>query len=161
MYETSCWTSKLQVPFIVKQVCIKLKMSVFGVFTMPDAKRRHRIMAFINILGFSYYTLMTATVTYLGLFEVVPLLCRQHHTKVIIHYTAIMFLFLNTVGNFVSCLTTNTSVKRLYVEFRGKLKLTADVKEQYEKFNMKTKLKCKRCDIRVPPRCHHCVLCNR
>ncbi len=139
----------------------KFNMSVLGVFTRPQAKRRHKIMAFINILGFSYYILMTTTVTYLGLFEVVPHLYGKYHTKVIIHYTAILFLFLNTAGNFVSCLTTNTSVKRLYVEFKGKLKLTADIREQYEKLNVKTKLKCKRCDIRVPPRCHHCVLCNR
>ena len=114
-------------------------------------------MAAVNIFGFCYFTFIISMTTYWGAFIIVPQITGTSTKSAFYHYMTIVFLAVNTAGNFINTMLTDTSIKKLYSnDTREMLK---EVIEQYHQLTLKN-IACKKCDIQVPPRCHHCVLCG-
>ena len=88
-------------------------MSVIAVMRSADASRRDKFLALVNLFGFVYFILMTSVLTYLSLFVIVPLRFGHSKEATLKHFGAILFLFLNVVGNFINVLRVDSSVDAL------------------------------------------------
>lgn len=124
----------------IKQMCILL--------FKQDARPRYRLMAFANLVGTFYVVLMAAAGLAVGFGFVIPGVYVKSRNLVLLHYAIAMFLYINVVGNYVqSC--RHESTLETYYRRLGSCG------------NVRTSLRCKQCKMKVPARCHHCVLCNR
>ena len=86
-----------------------MSMSVLAVLRREDASRREKILAVANIVGFVYFLLLTCIVTYLCMFEIVPLSYGESDTA-LYHLAAILYLFLNVAGNFANVIRVHSRV---------------------------------------------------
>ena len=122
-------------------------MSILHVFFNKEAGARHVCMAIMNILGMIYFLVVNAAVVGLSLFEIVPAMYGYSAQIVFSHYGFLLFVFLNVAGNFSRILVTDSSIKTL----------TKEEMRKTEKYSTET---CSKCEIKIPPRCHHCFLCD-
>ncbi len=130
---------------------------MFRVLKNPNAARKHRIMAMINIFGFCYFVVMNSIVNYVGLFSVLPSLYGDGPSMPLVcHRLLSIFLVLNTLGNFFLAMGTNSSLEAVLATLPTSI--TAELEEHLGR--QKVKIRCRRCVTLVPPGSHHCALCD-
>ncbi|XP_060068407.1 probable palmitoyltransferase ZDHHC24 [Ylistrum balloti] len=74
---------------------------------------RVRLMAFGNLFFCFYFALMTLIVTVMCWSQILPDLYMGDRNRIRRHRLCILFTFINAVGNFVLCIFTDTSIKRV------------------------------------------------
>ena len=102
-------------------------------------------MALTNVIGAGYFILMVVTNFILSMYVVLPAVFSHNPSLVLFHKRMIYFFLLNVLGNYTLGWLSSSSVRNLKVEKKSKVDFP------------KT---CKKCEERIPNRCHHCPLCN-
>ena len=126
------------------------KMSLIGIMKRRNLNATWILwtMALTNIVAMCYFILMLCMTTYLGLFCIIPQLYgREHFCSAMFQNGIILFLFINAAGNFTCVMFTDTTLDSL----KG-------LPHKVKKYGFNRV--CKKCQVRVPGRAHHCTLCD-
>ena len=156
-------------------------MGVYGVMFRLSTPFQLRIQALINPICAFYMTCMTLSVTHISFFYIVPECYYGDPDSILKHRIAIWYMFTSVVGHFVTCVFTDTSVKRTPQNDVTKHKdaeNTCDQVPQMASNNNGTDEQdilespteprpprgmkhCDICNMYTPFRSHHCFLCER
>ena len=123
-------------------------MSVLRILFSPSSPWRHRLMAAGNVIASSYFFLMVFCNSYLSLYLILPQVYSNNPGTILFHRRIIYFFAVNVVGNYFLGYRTDSSIKMLKVPYSQR-----SAKNGFS-------WTCKKCEVKVPNRCHHCPLCS-
>lgn len=146
---------------------------------------RVRLQALVNLLCTAYMTFMTLCVTHISFFYIVPECYYGDDVTILKHRVAIWYIFTSVVGHYVTCVFTDTSVKRQdQVIFANNNEVQTNnqhsdnatladgkktnarrretnISETLTSAKRKRMVHCGECRMYTSPRSHHCHLCEQ
>lgn len=91
-------------------------MGLFTVFSNKEATFFIKVKAVINIVGMTYFAVMITLSITLALFISIPKLAATVDFSTTKHYLITLYLGMNTIGNYLLTVFTDTSTKTLSVK---------------------------------------------
>lgn len=149
-------------------------MSVLTLLFRRDIPRSVWFQVWLNIACSIYMWTITLAVTHLTFFYIIPECHDGDELSIFKHRLFIWYIFTSVVGNYVTCIATETKVKRMSnvkvkhppesqptVKQVGMTTQTVKRKKTASSVNNINGKYCITCDIHVPVRAHHCYLCEK
>lgn len=113
-----------------------------------SSRKRTKLLAFCNIIGIVYFVIMTFVTASLALWEIKPKVVRNDDILLAIWDFIVLFLLINVSGN-------------AFIVYKAENNLgNGNEQGEWRHLAEKSKLMCRKCTLRVPARCHHCILCD-
>ena len=145
-----------------------------------NVSRRMRIQALANFGCAVYMITISLLVTHVGFFHIVPQCFQSSWLTVFLNRLAIWYIFTCTAGNYVTCILTPTSAKKIssvndstslhQSNQKGKGSSNGATTENLRRKKGRESQVgvgvssgerfCLPCDMHVPVRSHHCYLCQ-
>ncbi|XP_060560882.1 uncharacterized protein LOC132720714 [Ruditapes philippinarum] len=152
-------------------------MAVYSLIFRCGVSNKVRLQALMNIFCAMYLFTMTFMVTHVAFFYIVPECYYHDGAMVLQHRLGIWYVFTAVVGNYLTCIFTETAPKPEEDKSRDygvmadqsrnsdniavRRKAKSKVGKQSQDRKKKSDIFCKACDMTVPIRTHHCYLCEK
>lgn len=148
------------------------KMAFYSLIFRRGIPTRTRLQALMNLFCMIYFYTLTLMVTHVSFFFIVPHCYHGDDWTILKHRLCIWYLFTAVVGNYVTCIFKETSVRRRSevdiskncepdVVHEDNRVMKRKVRNRNEERRRKQERMCRRCNITVAERTHHCVLCEK
>ncbi|XP_053390409.1 uncharacterized protein LOC128553277 [Mercenaria mercenaria] len=153
-------------------------MAIYSLIFRRGVSSQIRLQALLNAVCAIYIITMTVMVTHVSFFYIVPE-CYGHDGMMIFkHRLGIWYIFTAVVGNYLTCIFTETGTKpEVNVSQGGKVeerdrhvpanckivkrKVRCKDERQGQIRRKKSEKFCRTCNIAVSLRTHHCFLCEK
>lgn len=152
-------------------------MGVYKLLYRSNVPSRVRLQAATNVVCTVYMTLMTLSVTHISFFYIVPECFYGNDVVIFQHRIAIWYLFTSALGQYFTCIFTDTSahkqpncvcngkvlpqdgVKGIAINSKRSNEMSSAAITSQTKGGKKRH--CSKCKLYVPARTHHCYLCEQ
>ncbi|KAL4238978.1 hypothetical protein ACF0H5_003682 [Mactra antiquata] len=143
-------------------------MSVRTLLFRQNVARNIRTQAWLNVACAVYMWSMTLAMTHIAFFIIIPECYEGSNGLIFSHRLFIWYVFSSVIGNYVTCIETDTKPKVLskktkeskFQQTTGTSEVTQRNKPTSPAVESKGRY-CLPCDNHVPPRTHHCFLCEK